>query len=176
MLGAASYVQFVEFFAQRTFIDSAPADPVNHHTVSTRVLPAKDGWLAVAPVSGQAIRRTCEAVGHPEWVDELRSARGQFEVQSGLFDRLETVLPTETVDHWLKVLADVDVPAALCLTMDAHLADPQVVAQEIYRTTTWEGIGQVRTVRYPAEFGSAGRIGCMEAPHEVGQDNHDLLA
>ena len=176
MLAAASYVQFVEFFANRTFIDSAPDDPVNRHTVSSRVLPAKDGWLAVAPVSGQAIKGACQAVGHPEWVDELRSAKGQTEVQSRFFEKLETVLPDQTACHWLRIFAEYDVPVALCLTMDDHLDSPQVVSQEIYRTTTWDGIGEVRTVRYPAEYASVGRIGSVSAPPEVGEDNDDLLS
>jgi hypothetical protein len=60
--------------------------------------------------------------------------------------------------------------------MDDHLDSPQVASQEIYRSTTWDGIGEVRTVRYPAEYASVGRIGAISAPPEVGQDNEDLLS
>jgi crotonobetainyl-CoA:carnitine CoA-transferase CaiB-like acyl-CoA transferase len=176
MLAAASYVNFVELFANRTFLDSAPEDPLNRHALSGRVLPAEDGWLAVAPVSGQAIRRACEAVGHPEWVAEMRQVSGQAELQKLFYDLFATVLPTRPAAHWLKVFAEHDVPASLCLTMDDHLADPQVEAQEIYRTTTWPEIGEVRTVRYPGEFASVGRIGAVAPPPAVGQDNDELLA
>lgn len=175
MLAAASYVDFVELFANRTFVDAAPEDPLNHHALSGRVLPAKDGWLAVAPVSGQAIRRACEAVGHPEWVADIRQAPGQTELQTRFFELFETVLPTQTTAHWLRVFAEHDVPASLCLTMDDHLDDPQVKAQEIYRMTNWPEIGEVRTVRYPADFASVGRIGSVAPPPAVGQDNGELL-
>jgi CoA:oxalate CoA-transferase len=175
MLAAASYVDFVELFANRTFVDTAPEDPLNHHALSGRVLPAKDGWLAVAPVSGQAIRRACEAVGHPEWVADIRQAPGQTELQTRFFELFETVLPTQTTAHWLRVFAEHDVPASLCLTMDDHLDDPQVKAQEIYRMTNWPEIGEVRTVRYPADFASVGRIGSVAPPPAVGQDNGELL-
>lgn len=175
MLAAASYVNFVDLFANRTFVDTAPADPLNHHALSTRVLPAKDGWLAVAPVSGQAIRRACEAVGHPEWVADLRQAPGQTQLLLRFFELFETVLPTQTTAHWLRMFAEQDIPVALCLTMDDHLDDPQVKVQEIYRTAHWPGIGEVRMVRYPADFASFGRIGSIAPPPAVGQDNDELL-
>lgn len=175
MLSAASYINFLELFANRTFVDNAPEDPQNYHALSSRFLPAKDGWLAVTPVSGQAIRRACEAVGHPEWVAEIRQAPGQTQVQSRFFELFETVLPTQTTAHWLRVFAEHDIPASLCLTMDDHIDDPQVKTQEIYRTTHWPGIGEVRTVRYPADFASVGRIGSVDPPPALGQDNDELL-
>lgn len=175
MLAAASYVNFVDMFGNRTFLDTAPEDPLNHHALSARVLPAKDGWLAVTPVSGQAIRRACEAVGHPEWASELRQTGAQAQVQARFFELFATVLPTQTTEHWLAVFAEHDIPAALCLTMDDALDDEQVKSQEIYRTTQWPEIGTVRTVRYPADFASVGRIGSLAPPPAVGQDNSELL-
>ena len=59
--------------------------------------------------------------------------------------------------------------------MDAHLDDPQVRRQGIYRIVEWDGFGPVRVVRYPAEFGSAGRVGSVQPPPEVGRDNRELL-
>lgn len=175
MLAAAAYFNFVDLFANRTFVDAAPEDPLNHHALSARVLPAKDGWLAVAPVSGQAIRRACDAVGHPEWVADIRQASGQTELLMRFFELFETVLPTQTTAHWLRVFAEHDVPASLCLTMDDHLDDPQVKVQDIYRTTDWPDIGEVRTVRYPADFASFGSLGSVAPPPAVGQDNDELL-
>ena len=175
MLAAASYVDFLELFANRTFVDGQPADAHNRHAVSLRALRASDGWIAVAPVSGHAIRSVCEAVGHPEWAGEVRSFADQSDMAAALFDRVETVLPGETVAHWLDLFAKWDVPAAECLTMDAHLDDPQVGSQDIYRLTDWDGFGRVRVVRYPAEFGSAGKLGVTEAPPPVGRDNEELL-
>jgi crotonobetainyl-CoA:carnitine CoA-transferase CaiB-like acyl-CoA transferase len=176
MLSAAAYVDFVELFANRTFLQGQPEDPRNLHAVSLRPLPTADGWVALAPVSGRAIRATCEVVGHPEWVEELRSIADQTQMAGALFDRLETVLPSQPADHWLARLAKHDVPAALCMTMDAHIDDPQVRRQGIYRIVDWEGFGPVRVVRYPAEFESAGRVGSEQPPPEVGRDNPDLLA
>jgi CoA:oxalate CoA-transferase len=175
MLSSASYVDFVELFANRTFLDGEPGDPRNHHAVSLRPLPTQDGWLAVAPVSGRAIRAACEVAGHPEWVEEIRSIADPSQLATALFDRLETVLPSRPTAHWLELLAANDVPATRCITMDRHINHPQVRSQHIYRVGYWEGFGPVRVVRYPAEFGSTGQVGSVHPPPLVGQDNSTFL-
>jgi crotonobetainyl-CoA:carnitine CoA-transferase CaiB-like acyl-CoA transferase len=159
MLATAAYVNFVELFANRTFLDSAPDEARNLQATGLRALPAKDGWMTIAPVSGAAIRAMCELVDHPEWADELRALSDQTRVAAELFRRLEPELPSRTVDEWVELFGSRDIPAARCLTIDEHLADEQVQIEDIYRIEDWEAIGRVRTVRYPARFGSAGRLG-----------------
>ena len=175
MLSSASYVDFVELFANRTFLDGQPKDPRNQHAVSLRPLPTQDGWLAVAPVSGTAVRAACRVAGHPEWVEELRSLADPSLLASALFDRLDTVLPSRPTVHWLELLAANDVPVAECITMDTHIDHPQVRSQQVYRVVDWEGFGPVRVVRYPAEFASIGLVGSGDPPPQVGQDNSDIL-
>ena len=175
MLAAAAYNNFVELFANRTFVDTQPADAHNRHAIGLRPLQAKDGWITISPVSGLAIRNMCEAVGHPEWADELRALSDQSQVAAVLFDRLETVLPAKTVDEWLELLTERDVPAARCLTMDEHLADAQVQLQDLYRVEQWDGIGAVRTVRYPARFGGERQGAAGPAP-TIGHDTDRYLA
>lgn len=169
MLAAGAYVNFVELFSNRTFLDGEPAESRNLHATGLRPLPTKDGWITVAPVSGAAVRAMCEVAGHPEWGEELRAMSDQSRVAQALFERLDTVLPSRTADEWLRALAERDVPAARCLTIDEHLADPQVQVQEIYRTEQWEGVGAVRTVRYPALFGGR-RLGTAGPAPAAGRD------
>lgn len=175
MLSAVSYVNFVELFSRRMIISEAPADPRNRHVLALRPLRTKDGWITVAPVSGQSIRNVCNAVGHPEWRDEIRSVVDPSEIADALFSRLDSVLPEQETTYWLQVLHECDVPAARCLSMDEHLQDPQVVAQAIYRQVDWPRVGKVRLARYPARYGSAGWIGSTEAPPSVGEDNAEEL-
>ncbi len=175
MLAAAAYVDFVELFANRTFVDAQPEDPRNLQAIGGRPLPAKDGWLVVAPVAGPAIKRLCEALDHPEWAAELRAMEDQSQVASALFDRLETVFPARTVDDLLELLGGHDIPAAKCLSMDEHLADAQTEAQDLYRIEEWDGVGRVRTVRYPAAFSSAGRLSAPGPTPPVGRDNDQIL-
>jgi CoA:oxalate CoA-transferase len=175
MLATAAYVNFVELFANRTFVDDQPPEPRNRQAAGLRPLRARDGWLTIAPASGTSIRSLCEAVGHSEWAEQLRGLGDQSEVAASLFARLEPLLSSRAVDEWIALFAACDVPAARCLTMDEHLSDEQVAVQDIYRIEEWEGIGQVRTVRYPAWFGSAGRLGASGPAPRAGQDNDEIL-
>lgn len=175
MLAASAYVNFVELFANRTFVDAEPEDPRNRQATGLRPLPAKDGWLTVAPVSGEAIKKLCGALGHPEWADELRALEDQTQVAPAMFARLETVFPTWALDDLLELLGDCDIPAARCLSMDEHLADAQTEVQDLYRIEDWDGIGQVRTVRYPATFDSTGPLGAAGPCPRAGQDNDRYL-
>ena len=176
MLATAAYNGFVELFANRTFVDGQPDDPRNYHAIGLRPLRTADGWLVLAPVSGSAIRQACEVVGHPEWAAELRAATTQSQLTASLFDRLESVLPDASTEEWLERFGANDVPAARCLTMDEHLAHPQVESQAIYRLVEWDGLGEVRIVRYPAVFGSYGALAATEAPPAVGVDHDRLLS
>lgn len=169
MLAAAAYVDFVELFANRTFIDHQPQEAKNLQAIGLRPLRAKDGWLTLAPVSGTAIKQVCEAAGHPEWADELRSMKDQTQLARALFARLDDVLPSRTVDEWITLLKEI--PIARCLTIDEHLQDAQVQAQEVYRIEEWDGLGPVRAVRYPAAFGSTGYVGAPGPAPDAGADN-----
>jgi crotonobetainyl-CoA:carnitine CoA-transferase CaiB-like acyl-CoA transferase len=175
MLAAAAYVNFVELFANRTFVDAQPDEARNLQAIRLRPLRAKDGWLTLAPVSGAGIKKLCETIDHPEWAGQLQALGDQRQLAAALFTRLDTVFPTRTVDDLLKLLSDCDIAAARCLSMDEHLADPQVAIQDIYRIENWDEVGQVRTVRYPAMFASAGRLAAPGPAPRAGQDNSRYL-
>ncbi|HWE55314.1 MAG TPA: CoA transferase [Acidimicrobiales bacterium] len=174
MLASAAYSDFVELFANRTFVDHQPDAARNDQATGLRALPGADGWLVLAPVSGSAIRHTCEVAGHPEWAEELRHIRPQSGVAKELFDRLEQVLPSRPVAHWIEQLAARDVPVARCLTMDEHLSDDQVGHEQIYELAEWPGYGRVRVPRYPAVFASTGRLASVSPPPEFGGDDRLL--
>lgn len=176
MLAAASYFNFVELFANRTFVDTQPADPRNLPAIGLHPLKAADGWVTLSPVSGTAIKRLCVVLGHPEWAEELQAMTDQTQVSTALFARLQVVLPNYAVDELLAIMSASDVPAARCLSMDEHIDDDQTRAERIYHVDHWEGIGRVRTVRYPATFASAGVGHNPSPPPTPGQDNETYIA
>ena len=175
MLAAAAYFNFVELFANRTFVDEPSAEARNLQAIGLRPLHAKDGWIVVAPVSGASIKALCVAVGHPEWLDGLKQQADQSRVASSLFSLLEPIVETRSVSDWLDLLQASDVPAARCLDIDDHLEDRQVTHQDLYRIEMWEGVGAVRTVRYPASFNTARRLCAAGPAPTVGQDSSILL-
>jgi CoA:oxalate CoA-transferase len=177
MLDAASYNNFSDLFVNRAFVDRQPVSARNPHATALRPLPAADGWVVVAPVSGANIKSTCELAGHPEWVPEILGQTDETGVSHALFSRLEEVFPSHPVQHWLDLLAAHDVPAARCLTMDEHLSDPQVLHADTYLVEEWDGIGRVRTAGYPAVFGRYGRPRSSGPAPRLGEDSiTDLVA
>jgi crotonobetainyl-CoA:carnitine CoA-transferase CaiB-like acyl-CoA transferase len=175
MLDVAAALDFPDLFPNRVFLDHQPDDPHNKHLFTLRPLPAADGYVVIAPAAGRHIRAALEAVGHPEWADEVLAIPGQVALIGELFDRLSTVTPSDTVEHWLTRFRAHDVACAPCTTMDEHLADPQIAHNDVYRTAEWEDAGTARYVRYPAVFRSWGHLVDERPPPRLGADTDDIV-
>jgi crotonobetainyl-CoA:carnitine CoA-transferase CaiB-like acyl-CoA transferase len=121
--------------------------------------------MVISPVSGQQVAATLEAVGHPEWIEELKRLPTAAELTSGLFDRLQIVLPTRSTSEWETLLAQADVPASPVANLADHLSDPQVVFNQIYRIAEDRLLGPTRRVRHPARFdGSPAATDDLDVP------------
>jgi crotonobetainyl-CoA:carnitine CoA-transferase CaiB-like acyl-CoA transferase len=169
MLDVAAYLDFSDLFTNRVFLDHQPDTAQNLQTSSVRPIRSRDGWIVCAPVTSPQIAAACAAVGHPEWTDQVLAQPDQPTLVAFLFDTLERATAELDGDELVARFLAHDVPAARCLTMDEHLADPQVEHAEVYRVADWDGIGPVRTVRYPAVFGNWGRIAAPGAAPLLGE-------
>ena len=170
MLDIATYFDFADLFTNRVFLDHQPAAAHNAQVSAIRPLRTADGWIVVATVTGRQIAAACRAIGHPEWVDEILSQPDQGSLAKVMFDTIERGTAVLTTDDVLARFAAHDVAAASCLTMDQHLADAQVAHNELYTVEEWNGIGRVRTVRYPA---TSARWGRLRAPGTAPRLGHD---
>jgi CoA:oxalate CoA-transferase len=169
MLDAVAYFNFPDALANRTFLEDAPVDPRNTLAASVRPLRTSDGWMVVIPVLGEHLKRCCAAVGHPEWIDQLREVKDPSAMVSEFFDRMESVMQIDSTEHWLKQFVVHDVPASACNSIDEHLRDPQVVHNQLYWIGETPGVGATRRIRYPAVFGSHGLVGISGDPPRIGE-------
>jgi crotonobetainyl-CoA:carnitine CoA-transferase CaiB-like acyl-CoA transferase len=158
MLDVAGYVNFVDLFTSRVFLDHQPEVAQNRQATEIRPVPTRDGWIVCAPVTAPQIAATFRELGHPEWTDEVLAQPDQHTLVRVMYDTIERATRELTGDEALACFRDADVPAAKCSTMDEHLVDPQVEHSQLYRVTEWPGIGRVRSVRYPATFGRWGHV------------------
>jgi crotonobetainyl-CoA:carnitine CoA-transferase CaiB-like acyl-CoA transferase len=158
LLDAAAYVNFVDVMANRTYVDAAPAEAENRQAAAARALQASDGWLVVVPVTAEQVRRSCEVIGRPELADELLAIEDATQLTVRMMDELEASLRTAPVANWLRAFEANDVPAGPCLSIDEHLADPQVAHNHLYDVVEWVGLGRIRRVRYPARFSTWGEL------------------
>jgi crotonobetainyl-CoA:carnitine CoA-transferase CaiB-like acyl-CoA transferase len=116
-------------------------------------------------VTSPQIAATFAALGHPEWTDDVLAQPDQQTLARVMYDTIERATAKLTVDEALACFRVADVPAAKCITMDEHFEDAQVQHSQLYRIDEWPGFGRVRTVRYPATFGTWGHIAaCGVAP------------
>jgi crotonobetainyl-CoA:carnitine CoA-transferase CaiB-like acyl-CoA transferase len=150
MLDATAYVDFPDLMVNRMFLDHQPESARHLHALSQAAIPASDGWFVVAGVSGSQIKRSCVAIGHPEFAADLFAQPDNAALLRRILELFAPVTVEKPLAHWLDAFREHDVPAAPCLTIDEHLVDEQVEHNRIYRVEDWPGIGRVRTVRYPA--------------------------
>jgi len=151
MLDAMAYFDSPDIFAGHT-IEGRHDPDMLRHLGAVRPVRTADGWIVVSPVSGRQLSTTVTVVGHPEWIDELRSYGNAADMTVGLHDRLDRVLPTRTTAHWEDVFAEADVPASAVFDVDAHLADPQVRHNAVYRVGDDPVLGRTRRARHAARF------------------------
>jgi crotonobetainyl-CoA:carnitine CoA-transferase CaiB-like acyl-CoA transferase len=144
MLDAMAYFNFPDAFQHRTFLDHQPPLPQERN----RPVRAADGWIVVAPVRGAQIAATASALGHPEWVAELKSAPSAAASVELLLHLMEPVVMSLTTAECSAVFARADVPAEPVLDLDGHLADEQVQHRDLYRIID-SHVGPARMVRHP---------------------------
>jgi crotonobetainyl-CoA:carnitine CoA-transferase CaiB-like acyl-CoA transferase len=176
MLDTAAYLNFVDLVTGRTFLEYQPAEARNRQSSAVRPIAAADGWLLVAPASGDQVRRACRAVDHPEWGDELLAMPDAIAMVTAMCARLEAATRLAPVEKWLERFHAHDVPVARCVGIDEHLVDPQVAHNQIYAVDDWPTVGPVRTVRYPARFASSGLLPTGVPTPPLGADTDAVLA
>jgi crotonobetainyl-CoA:carnitine CoA-transferase CaiB-like acyl-CoA transferase len=164
MLDAAAYVNFPDLFVNRVFVDHQPEEARSAHVTAQQAFPASDGAFALGAVNGGQVKRTCIAVGHPEWVSDLLGQPDNVALVRRMLELLPPVTRKQPLAQWLETFRAHDVPAASCLTIDEHLADPQVTHNELYQLEHWPVVGQTRTVRYPAVSARWGSLRGRGAP------------
>jgi len=174
MLDVSTYLNFSDLFTNRVFVDHQPEVAQNLQTTAIRPVRALDGWIVCAAVTSAQIAATFDALGHPDWTDEVLAHPSQHTLAVAMYDAIERATQELTVEQALACFRVADVPAAECITMDAHFDDAQVQHSELYRIEEWPDCGRVRTVRYPATFGSWGHIAAPGTAPLLGEHNETI--
>jgi crotonobetainyl-CoA:carnitine CoA-transferase CaiB-like acyl-CoA transferase len=147
MLDAMAYFNFPDVGRDRTFL--APDAAADLPAGRSAVVKTSDGYLTIAPVSGRQCKAALAAVGHPEWIEDLKRTKNVVELTDLLYDRLESITRTASTSNWEARFREYDVPATAVLTKDEHMVDVQTIHNAIYSTID-SSAGPVRRVRYPA--------------------------
>jgi crotonobetainyl-CoA:carnitine CoA-transferase CaiB-like acyl-CoA transferase len=169
MLDIMSYYNFPDMMQHRTFVD----DTRDWSTPPQVVVPTKDGYMVLSPVTGKQLGATLTVLGHAEWKDELKLIADGRERTREFFRRIEAPLATRTTAEWLPLFRAADVPVAPVNDPDSPLSDPQVLHNQIYGELQTP-LGVMRTARYPMTVDGAVLQTRLPAP-ALGEHNGELL-
>jgi crotonobetainyl-CoA:carnitine CoA-transferase CaiB-like acyl-CoA transferase len=152
MLDAVISFLWPEGMANYTFTSSNAQPP----RASSRdlIFETADGYITAGANSNAEWKGLATALGHPEWIDDLRFNTVAARIRN-VAERLELtaeVLATKTSAEWLARLEANQVPSAPVLTREEVLRDPQVVANELIVESQHPHAGAMRQPRPAARF------------------------
>jgi crotonobetainyl-CoA:carnitine CoA-transferase CaiB-like acyl-CoA transferase len=124
-------VSLLTYLAQYYWTDGrvpGPQGSGHHSVVPYQALGTRDGRLIVAVFAEKFWQGFCQALEHPEWVQDPRFATNRDRVahRETLVPLIEAVFLTRSTEEWLERLRAHDVPATPILGVDQVLSDPQV--------------------------------------------------
>jgi crotonobetainyl-CoA:carnitine CoA-transferase CaiB-like acyl-CoA transferase len=154
MLDAFAYFDTPDLFAGHQE-PGRTDDRVLRMLRAPRAMQTADGWLVVAPTTGQQLKRAMTAAGLEHKLGELRSQPDAISVSQRFFELLAPRMRERSTADWTAVFAEADVPASAVMTKAEHLDDEQVVHNAIYRVVSDPMVGLVRRTRHPALFDGA---------------------
>jgi crotonobetainyl-CoA:carnitine CoA-transferase CaiB-like acyl-CoA transferase len=152
MLDSLAYFDAPDLFAGHQ-APSAEDERVLRMLKAPRALATSDGWIVLAPVSGQQIKRAMLAIGLAGALEELKAQPDAIAASHRFFGLLEDKLAGRTTAEWSAIFAEADVPAGAVMSKAEHIADEQVVHNRIYRVVPDPTLGEARRIRHPGLFG-----------------------
>jgi crotonobetainyl-CoA:carnitine CoA-transferase CaiB-like acyl-CoA transferase len=130
----------------------------------------RDGWVTIAPFNDGQWERLCASVGHPEWwQNEDRRER-----MRGVLRGIAKLFPEHDSAHWLKLLAEADVPSGPVHSYDTLFTEPEVVANENFTIYEHPQGGMVRTVNPGMRF-SETPARMWRMPPRLGEHTEEIL-
>lgn len=140
------------------------------------VFQTADGWMVVAAGNDRQFVQLCGVLGATDLPSDTRFASNMMRVQNrqALHALIEPVLQSQTTDHWLPRLSDVQVPCTRINNMAQTFADPQVQHRNLVAEVQHGSGAPLKLLRSCLNM-SAHRAP-LRAPPQLGADNAAVLS
>lgn len=142
-----------------------------------RIYRAKDGHVSMTPYSSEQWARFFAAVGRDDMVTDPRvtdpAVRGTRFHE--LYDVIESVAHTRTVDEWIALARELRMPAMPVSRLPEVVADPALEASGALAWTAVPGVGPVRQLASPGFFDGVAARHPVGAPR-LGEHTEAVLA
>jgi crotonobetainyl-CoA:carnitine CoA-transferase CaiB-like acyl-CoA transferase len=137
-----------------------------------------DGYVTIGANTERMWRALCiEVLGRPGWLESEKYATSHTRLANvdELERDIESVLATNTTEHWVAAMLAVGVPAGPVNTYEQMLADPQLAARQVTTTVEHPTMGTLRTLNSPLRL--SGTPPKINRPSPVfGQHSAEILA
>ncbi len=133
-------------------------------------------YITIAVQNDREWEALIKALERPEWRDDPRFKTAELR-QENIDDRLaliQSVIRTDSAEHWLAKLEAEQVPCAPVLTRTQMLDHPQIQANGLLQEYGHPNAGQIRQTRAPARFSAYPEQNWQGAP-ELGEHTRELL-
>jgi crotonobetainyl-CoA:carnitine CoA-transferase CaiB-like acyl-CoA transferase len=150
LLDSLAYFNFPDMFSEYLIAGRPPSAPPRAFSAS--FLETADGFVAVAPATGAQVRAVLEAVGHPEWHEQLRRLGPGDEFLAELHRRVESETRKLSTGDAVDLFSSLDVPTAPVVDVPGHLDHPQIRHNGTYQVAEDAELGAYRFARHPARF------------------------
>jgi crotonobetainyl-CoA:carnitine CoA-transferase CaiB-like acyl-CoA transferase len=128
-----SFLMYWAAFALNSEVLPGPQGGGNSTIMPYGAVKASDGYLVIAVWGEQFWPKLCDAIGRPELVSDHRFLKNHERVQNRA--ELQAIIDLEfakhTVDEWLAILHEADVPSNRINNVREAMSDPQVVARDL---------------------------------------------
>ena len=131
---------------------AAPAGTRHRRNAPYQAYRTKDGYVTVGGNTQRMWQALCaEVLGRPDWTSRPEYATAQDRLAHGdeLERDIQSVLVTDTTDHWVTAMLSAGVPAGPVNAYDQMIADPHLTARGITTTVEHSVLGPVRALSSP---------------------------
>jgi crotonobetainyl-CoA:carnitine CoA-transferase CaiB-like acyl-CoA transferase len=144
---------------------------------NARPIATQDGWIAITANTDAQAKVFLKAVGRAELVDDPRfsSVAARVKNSSDWYRLREESIAAGTTAHWLKLFAELDIPAMPCHALASIADDPHLTAVRLVEPAVHPTEGPVKNVRPTLLFD--GEAPKSESPAKpLGADTRKVLA
>lgn len=147
-------VSLLGYVGQLYFTTGEVPGPVgsgHHHIAPYRAIEASDGYFIVAAFTQVFWLKFVDAIEMPELKEDPRFAdiTARKHNMDALYDIVLPIFPGKTVDEWLQIFGDKDVPSAKVNTVGEALECEQASSRGIVFEYEHPSVGRTKTVGTP---------------------------
>jgi CoA:oxalate CoA-transferase len=161
-------------------VDGKSPEPLgNRHPGITpfQALKASDGYIIIAAGNDKLYRSLCDAIERPELADHPDYVSNELRTKNvhALAEELNKVLANKTVNEWLTIIENANVPVCPINDIGMAMEHPQVLSRNMIVEVEDKDIGKLKIAGNPIKMTSVPEKDFRGPAPEVGEHNYEVL-